>query len=200
MTVLPEAVIPDVIRVCTRIAGRNKEQSCLGRDDMVSVALEKLVRSSHIFEKGDMGLVAVIAQTAIVDELRRLRYVARYRNADGKYLSRSGPEYKVHSYDEEFSSDNPSTVKDLIQHEDDLSEIDYILELMPPREQFIVVAYMEGYSQKEIGEFLGITESRVSQLLELARSRVALAEAYEAAGRNTSGLRRWPVERGHRNR
>lgn len=196
MTVLDEAIIPDVIRVCTRIARRNKEQSCLGSDDMVAVALEKLVRSNHRFRKEDMALVAVTAQTAIVDELRRLKYVSR-KSVDGKMVSRPGPEYKVHSYDESLipGGDNTLTAKDLIPYEDDLSEIDHILELMPPREQFVVMALMDGYSQKEVGDFLGVTESRVSQILECARRRVALREAYDATGRHSSRLRRWPVDR-----
>lgn len=49
------------------------------------------------------------------------------------------------------------------------ADVDLVLARVHPRTRYVVVRYLAGYSLREIGEELGVTESRASQILAFAR-------------------------------
>jgi RNA polymerase sigma factor (sigma-70 family) len=59
------------------------------------------------------------------------------------------------------------------RHVDDADEVDWLLARLPERERFIVyLYYYEGLTLREIGEIIGVNESRTCQILEQARQRM----------------------------
>jgi RNA polymerase sigma factor (sigma-70 family) len=59
------------------------------------------------------------------------------------------------------------------RHVDDADEVDWLLARLPERERFIVwLYYFEHLTLREIGEIVGVNESRTCQILEQARQRM----------------------------
>lgn len=187
-----------VMRVCHAQARKFPEFPSLGRDDMVSAALEKLVRSSHQFHAGDMALVAVIARRAIVDELRRAKLSSRHFKM---VEDENGVMQKVWDNTEipvslDRLNDSEHNLLDVLGEEDDYGDLNHILQPLGERERLAVTRLVEGFSMVEIGEELGITESRVSQIISQARNVIELWQLDCERNRNTPGLRRRRA-RGH---
>ena len=62
-------------------------------------------------------------------------------------------------------ADDEEGILSLLENQDDLNRIAEALTLLPEREmQVISFYYYEGLTLKEIGQILGVTESRVSQI------------------------------------
>jgi RNA polymerase sigma factor (sigma-70 family) len=56
---------------------------------------------------------------------------------------------------------------------ENVDQVERALALLPERERFVIyMIYYEGLSQREVSELLGVTESRTSQLVAKAHSRM----------------------------
>ena len=61
-------------------------------------------------------------------------------------------------------------------------DVDYVLDRLPRRERFIARGLVAGLAQNEIAEMLGVTESRVCQIVTMIRDRLRpWAEMKDAA-------------------
>lgn len=66
---------------------------------------------------------------------------------------------------EETIEDNAPSALDLIEQREEVANVASALERLPERERLLLnLYYYEGLTLKEIGQVLGVTESRVSQL------------------------------------
>lgn len=70
---------------------------------------------------------------------------------------------------------------DLQSHEDDQTGtgVEYYIKDMDEREKRIVASLVAGYSQRQVGEQVGVSAARVGQLLKKIQSKVSSKIAYE---------------------
>ncbi|MFT7597588.1 MAG: RNA polymerase sigma factor for flagellar operon FliA [Acidimicrobiales bacterium] len=117
----------------------------------------------------------------------RLEYIFEWgRPSDGNSREAELPEL--------VAERGPGT--DDLEHTELMSYLREGLELLPPRHRTVIVGhFLEGRSMTELGEFLGVTQSRASQLksdaLEMLRQGLEASWANEGgddAGRSTENL------------
>lgn len=102
--------------------------------------------------KGELNypLASRIIDNKIVDVLRGVGSV-----------SRRGEIYTVVDIEDYlFSDPSPNPLEALIRK----NAIEELLKWLTPREQDLLIQYLRGYTMKEIGRSLGVTESRICQL------------------------------------
>lgn len=156
-------------------------RSLIEEDDAVSVAYVGLVEAARRFDpskhdpsKGTIeqhfkNYAYLRIHGAVIDEVRRLSLLCR---ADLK----AGMLARVRSLDEmqdEFSDIPAIALADLDATPELGVDLQRAMAKLNQREQAIMWAFAHGTTGKEIGEQLGITESRVSQIATKARQVLA---------------------------
>ena len=111
----------------------------------------------------DMGLELAVYQKMLGDARgSQLMYIDDMggRDSDEGFLDRHAPE-------------EPTSVLDILKSSEFRDELIHAIGQLPEREQLIMAMYYEqDLNLKEIGEVLGVTESRVSQLHSQAVTRL----------------------------
>lgn len=168
------------------------------RSDCESAALEGLFQASRRYrpEQGDFWVFATSRVIgAIKDEFRTLDYLTRREREHVEYLGDGTLAWR--GDDDTFptmlvSPRRPLSIEQLAYDADEDSAhlriggedggfdrveweqtVYEALEALPERERFVVVCIdLEGYSGEKVGEFLGVTGGRVSQIRAKALSRM----------------------------
>jgi RNA polymerase sigma factor (sigma-70 family) len=150
-------------------------------EDAVSVAYVGLIEAARRFDpsKHDDG-IGTMGQHfknfaykrihgAILDETRRLSFVGRRDKEAGKKA-------KIESLDE-MMGDSDLPMRPLADLEATpwlRVDLQHAMEGLTEREQLVMWGFAFGTTGKEIGEQMGVTESRVSQIATIARAKLAL--------------------------
>lgn len=114
------------------------------------------------------ALASTIARRRVIDAVRRARPGSRGGNALPEPISLETP--IPADLDEQVTiGDN---LRDPVGIDVTRLDVQRAIRLLPKRERFIILAVQAGYSQTELGKMLGVTDSRVSQLLTNARYRM----------------------------
>lgn len=107
--------------------------------------------------------IAFAARAGVIDEFRKL-----YGRRPDKQAFNLG---RVSLADVEYK----------LSSEDDYQvDAEAVLSMLPKRERAIVVRRVQGYPMAEIGREFGVSESRISQLLDRSRRRIRHARALAA--------------------
>ncbi|MBK7396629.1 MAG: sigma-70 family RNA polymerase sigma factor [Myxococcales bacterium] len=152
------------------------------RDDLVAAGILGLVDSLRK-NGGDGGptfesYARIRIRGAILDELRSQDWLPRRARwaAEGK-TDRVATVVAVVGLDDAsgelpFADDAPHA-EALLAEQDEARELAAVVEQLPPRERLIVqMHYFQGARFKDIGEALGVSEPRVSQLHTRAMSQL----------------------------
>jgi RNA polymerase sigma factor (sigma-70 family) len=167
-----------MVAVVRSVARRLPDYPAVGRDGLVNVALLALHRNGTRYKTMPKALMARIAHGAMVDELRKMKLVGR----NGWVPPRSTPlEIETEGGDPLDNVELPAV------YEEDPTDAVAILEVLTETERHLVLRVLQGYNNKEIGKELGVSESRISQLMESARRRI-VADA--ARTRRAEAVRR----------
>lgn len=143
---------------CARISGHDVTRVDL--DDMVQLAFERALKADAggRDEAGRRGLLGMCAQRAVQDFWRakagRRRFGLRAVDLE---------------YDPELDTSSIDPRAELV----DAIDLERALGELPARDAAALRQSAAGYSCREIGEQLGVTESRVSQLHTRGRARLA---------------------------
>lgn len=163
---------------------RKRQAPRAERSDVESAALEGLAQAASKYrpEVGDFWTYAIRRVIgAIRDDLRRVDYLTRTQRR-GVHLTDQGtlewddPEafalaaptppvaFEGLALDD-LEGDRFGTVDPGYEEFDLRDALDQALADLPQRERFIVTSVdLEGFTEKSVGELLGVTEGRVSQL------------------------------------
>ena len=145
-------------------------------DELTSAGYAALVTARRTYD-ADKGTTfrthaTKRARWAMLDELRWLRYW-RDRpvrcDADRKSaIFENGGEDRDHLLDRLDSSPGPAELAASKDH------VEFILRHVAPRERHILRRYvLDGWTMRRIGEELGLTETRISQLLKASTADLA---------------------------
>lgn len=154
----------------------------------MAAALESILRT--IAKRGIVpdALISTIARRAMIDELRRLGMIGRerVRKDDGTVVVRAFIPQGTISLDSrpgsEYDEGGNGGLHELIGGREDDSQcaLSQTTAGLTARQRRICVLLGLGYSMREIGVDIGVTESRVSQIVEAIRVRIASREAADA--------------------
>ena len=132
------------------------------KDDLLQAGVIRVWKSGAT----EPAHVHSAARTGIIDEFRRL-YGRRPHTQQARFNQASWDDIEADHY---------------IGRPDDTSlDLESVLSVLPERERFIVGRRMQGYGMREIGDELGVSECRVSQLCMDVRHRIKHSRVLEAA-------------------
>lgn len=184
-----ERLVAEHIPLARRIAGWwSRRVPATLREEIESAALLGLVQAARRFEPpGDfVAYAGARIRGAIQDEIRRHMPAGQRRRDRG-----SPPPSPTLSLDQliedgtagaaEACAWSPEDASDQLDGRRALADLAPLLRRLDRRQRLVVRLNAEGRTERAIGEILGVTESRVCQILRSARRK----------------LRRWVEERGH---
>lgn len=167
-----ERLVLDTMSYARRIAVINARKYTIEEDDAISVATMGLIQAAKRFDptKNDHFRKYAYQRIlgSILDEVRKNLLGSRKDRAEGKKI-------KIWSFDERhLKTDQP-----LIELADYETTPEIGIDLknamgrLTTREQKVMWAMAHGTTSKEIGEQLGVSESRICQIAGKARKQLA---------------------------
>lgn len=186
---MADEVSDRMVRICWSVARRYPAHPACGHEDLVAAALESILRT--IAKRGIVpdALISTIARRAMIDELRRLGMIGRerVRKDDGSVVVRAFIPPATISLDARHGREHDEPggqggLHELIggREDDSRCALSETTAGLTDRQRRICVLLGLGYSMREIGVDIGVTESRVSQIVEAIRVRIAAREATDA--------------------
>lgn len=181
----------DVLRRCVnRFAAKLPPH--IDRDELVSAAQLGLVKAAQRFDPGRETSFESYAYTrmvgAMLDALRDQDENGRHDRARGERLlttrggervmaplvtlvSLSGP---AHAYEESASLEEElADDTNAYSYAETVADLMAAISVLPKRHQYVILQRAAGITDREIGEQLGVTESRISQIATHALRRIA---------------------------
>lgn len=170
-------VTREMVDVVVRVSRRYDELPHLGRDDLVGVALERLVPVARRRDVLPLGLVATIANRAMIDELRRVGGMRRRRVGVDLPRFRDVPLSLDAVVGEEGGWDGYAVLgrEQLFEVRGGVART---LNGLTTRQKRIVVLLGLGFNMREISEYVGVSESRVCQIVDDVRWKLRPAKGF----------------------
>jgi RNA polymerase sigma factor (sigma-70 family) len=167
-----ERLVLDTMGYARRIAIVHASKYTIEREDAISVATVGLIQAAKRFDPTKNNNFEKYAYRrisgAIMDEVRKNLMVSRRDRAKGKKI-------KMRSFDETHV-DTGQPLIELSDYEGTPElgiDLKMAMSTLSVREQKVMWAIAHGSTSKEIGEQLGVSESRVCQIASKARTKLA---------------------------
>jgi DNA-directed RNA polymerase specialized sigma24 family protein len=154
-TVTDQLPPEDLIRAAKLESARNEFRHLRDKEDLVGEMIVALVRARPT----SMGLARTVAHRQGIDYMR-----SRY-GKKGEKLALVET-YEIDSFIDVLT-DNHSTIDDLMHR----LEVETMLERESLKDYVICKLFMRGFTYQEIGEWFGVTASRISQRINRIKQR-----------------------------
>ncbi len=157
---------------------RPRLPASVGEEDLFSAGMVGLLSAARSYDPNRGAEFKTYAyhriRGAILDELRRLDFLPRSQRERNRRIGRESPGLVPLPTDEDGQEClEAAPERQAVDNEDLLARLREEIDRLPARMRTVMALYhYEGLKMREIGERLGLTESRVSQIHSNAVSRL----------------------------